>query len=294
MSNENTILVGSWNVESGGNPKYFKTNELPQTPTHYPEILQGVEALKQHGVEAISLIDTHGWPKQATKEKLEKDTEFSFAITAPLEDKRMAEEGIDTSVTFLTNLPVESFETVRLHNRNGLRVTVVKEGVKTDIYSVYLDDASEKRRILQTDALVKQIKDRHNPTIVMGDFNCTSRKDITAKSQLIQTMFETLPKDILRYRYVSPAHTILSRMHELTEKYKNHGPILYLTSEGFTDSSTMDHRETYPSKKLFPFPFIDVDHILVSPGIKFIDTVVLTDHKFLASDHYPRIANLKI
>jgi hypothetical protein len=219
MNVERQFIVGTWNVDKGGNKKYYKDNELPPLPRHYPEILKGIEILKGRGVEIISLIDTHGWHKQFSSEKLQQDTGFSFVATVPLADDRFVAGGLDTSTTILTNFPVESSGSVRLYNRNCARITVRYEKTDIDIYAVYLDDDREKTRIVQTAALVREISPPNRPTVIMGDLNCTSPDDTTEIPRLFLKAFETLPRSYLSNRFVSSiSRRILSRTHALTEK----------------------------------------------------------------------------
>jgi endonuclease/exonuclease/phosphatase family metal-dependent hydrolase len=295
MNVERQISVGTWNVDKGGNNKYYKDHELPLLPRYYPEILKGIEVLKDHGVEIISLIDTHGWHKQISSEQLRYDTGFSFAATVPLEDERFLAGGKDTSITILANPFVESLDIVRLHNRNCPRITAWKGYRDVDIYAVYLDDDREKTRIMQTAALVRERSARNRPTIILGDLNCTSPDDSTEIPLLLLKTFETLPRSYLPNRYISfISRHVLNRTHALTEKIRNHGPIRYLTDEGFTDSSSLDNARTMPTKKMFHIPLINVDRILVSAGVTFGDIGVLTNKEFNVSGHYPRIAILKV
>jgi endonuclease/exonuclease/phosphatase family metal-dependent hydrolase len=297
MSPEHGFSVATWNLDKGGNSRYAMESELPATPPLYEKILEGIEILKTLGTEVIVLPDSHGWNTQIPIERLKQDSGFSFAVTMPLEDERFLEKQMDTNITFLTNLPVKFHDFVHLYNRNGLRATVSKEGEDIDIYAVYLDDEREKIRIQQTAALVREIGSHTNPAIILGDLNCTSKRDIKVISRTLQAMFETLPKTILAHPRISSVANYLSRrvlirMHALTEKYRNHGPVLYLENEGFTDASVLDTSNTMPTTKMFPVPFINVDRVMVSGGLTIEDTTVLKDTRFSVSDHYPRIATI--
>jgi endonuclease/exonuclease/phosphatase family metal-dependent hydrolase len=312
-----TVTVGTWNVETGGYKTQGKQDphiildQLPHKPQGYSQIIEGIKLMN---ADVIGLDDTYGWQEKGLIADLMNDTGKNVRINQLAEFKDKVQGiPIDTSICMLSSDPHSQWESVRLQTRNCLRCTVYLDVLPIDFYAVYLDFAHEKDRMEETISLVKAIKSRKNRAVILGDFNSTSDHSETNISKLILYLFDKIPRQYLRKRsykksgngLIKPLDDfifeinkrILKWMHPLCEKYKNHGPIRLLKNElHFSSAADLDSENTFPTPDMLhiPIPIIDIDHILVSPGLRIVSTRVLHDAPFTISDHYPRVAEIEI
>lgn len=259
------VEILSWNILSGGFSSY---DSMAKTPDRLDLLVSTTRSIN---ADFVSLVDTHRWTEVFTTEDLIRLFGYANVYSVKLDDERLKAIGRDNGVTVLTRLPVEKFETIRIFSRNAIKTLV--GGV--DIFTAYLDDASEETRLQQTDSLLEQVSPGV-PTIIIGDLNTIDEIDLPEASKQIGDIFKKHPE-------------VKSMESGLREMMRG-GVTRKLKEEGFVDMG-MGRGNTVPSK-LFPIqidePMIRLDYGFCTSNIKIENFEVLRGTEFdQLSDHFP-------
>ena len=189
-------------------------------------------------------------------------------------------------VALLSKFPLITCEPVSLHNRNGLKATIEKDGAIFDVFVVYLDDLSEATRKLEVEALTGYVKPGQ-PTIVMGDFNALWPRHVPIVKQSVEAFIRNNPSITQRPDY--------SAMCSVFENFYMAEALPILEANGFKETSqSMATALTKLHPLAMPEACFPVDHILVK-NCSALEYQVHKGSLFeRASDHYPLSATVEL
>jgi len=273
---QQTTRLAEWNIQSGGFEGYDPTAETPQ---YLSDIKEGIQQLN---AAFVSLIDTYRWEELYTPEELKKMFGYNHAFCINLEDNRLENLGHNNGITVLSNLDVKKFETVYIKTRNAVKTTLQVHEKPLDIFSVYLDDVREKTRLEQMGALLQHVTpDRR--TIIIGDFNCISDRDVALIEKTMKTILQNLPQKMR------------TRFYSVKEKLAHRGAIRFLEAKGFIDAA-VEREPTTPTHKIYSIipPFLRLDYAFCTSDIVVVSTDVVRGELFnRISDHFPLIVEIE-
>lgn len=264
------MRIASYNILSGG----FKTYSFELSSPKRLDLLK--KAVKSINADLIGLVDTFRWDSLYTIEQLSELFSYTNVYCINLNDSRLKEKGHNNGITVLTNLPVKKFETISLTTRDAIKATIEMDNDEVDVFSVYLDDLSEDTRLTQVDALLKNIK-IDKPTVIMGDLNTLSLKDLSKTDLLINEFAKVNPQ---MYKAMKPVLDQMKR-GEVIKQFETFG----------LKDADKDGMPTAPTK-LFPAEIkgavLRLDYALYTDRLKVQNFNVLTGPNFdKSSDHYP-------
>ena len=179
------MKILSYNILSGGFNSYNYESPTPERLGLLEKVIHIIHA------DFVGLIDTFRWDSLYSNDQLCQIFGYKNAYCINLNDERLKKKGHSTGITVLTNLPVESFETISLGTRDAIKTDIRINNNKLDIFTVYLDDLDEDTRIGQINALLSQRQD--SSTIIMGDLNTLSPDEATRLTPLINKFFTEHP-----------------------------------------------------------------------------------------------------
>lgn len=261
-----SLEILSWNILSGGFKNY---GSLETRPSRIETIVSAIKKIKP---DLVSLIDTYRWTEIFSTDELKQLFEYPVVHMVKLEDQRLITKGHDNGIAVFSKNPDAKMSPVWLGTRNAIKTHLA--GI--DIFSVYFDDVSEEARVKQTQAVLKLV-DPKVPTIIIGDLNTFSEKDLEQTSRSLNKLGEKHPEAI--------------KVMDTSLKEMKKCKVTQLLSEnGFFDLG-QKAGYTVPAK-LFPVPtekpIIRLDYAFANEKIKLADFKVLTDEGFgNLSDHYP-------
>lgn len=272
----NITRFAEWNIQSGGFEGYDPKSEAPR---YLSEIQAGIRRLH---APYISLIDTYRWDQLYTPTDLQTMFGYTYAYCINLEDDRLKSLGHNNGITVLSNLDVEHFETIRIETRNAVKTTLNVNGNLLDVLNVYLDDVREKTRLEQIRALLGQVTINRR-TIIMGDFNCISDRDVAIVQKTLENVIQHLPRKMR------------TRFYSAKEKLAHRGAIRFIEAKGFVDAA--DKRQpTTPTHKIYSVtpPFLRLDYAFCTPDIAVASTKVIRNKLFdQTSDHFPLVVEIE-
>jgi len=269
------MKIASYNVMSGGFDDYgSKSNK--------PERLENIKkAVKKINADFIALVDTYKWEKIYTKKELQKMFDYKKGYSINLNDSRLKKLGHNNGITVLTNFENVKFEIARLFDRNSIKSCISIKGKRLVIYSVYLDDVSERTRMKQIEALMKN-SGKEKDVVVMGDFNAIDQRDLSVVSLSLK-------------KFIEGNKNLSKKFISVLDEMKKTEVMNYLKKNNFSNASS----KFMPTvmTKLFPAkvnkPFMQLDYVFYNSGIKVKRTKVLYDKVFdEASDHYPIVVEI--
>lgn len=269
------IRFAEWNILNGGFEGYSSTTK---TPPRLTDIREGV---RQLNATFVSLIDTYRWDALYTNENLKRMFGFAHAFCINLQDDRLETLGHNNGITVLSNLDVQKFETIRIKTRNAAKTTLQVNGKPFDIISVYLDDVREKTRLEQMRALLQYVAPDRK-TIIFGDFNCISDRDVKPIKKIMKSILQNLPSKVRK------------RLFSVEEKLAHRGTIRFLETQGFIDADKK-RQPTTPTHKISPIvpPFLRINYAFCTADIAVASTRVVRGKFFdRASDHFPLIVEI--
>lgn len=264
------MKIASYNVMSGG----FNTYTYEQTRPQRLDLI--IEAVRKLNADFVSLIDTFRWDEIYTVNKLQSMFNYPYVYCINLEDERLKKLGHNNGLTVLTRNKVQSFETLKLFNRNSIKTAISLNDRKVDLFTIYLDDKSEDTRVRQVHSLLQKTNVR-NPTIIMGDLNTFSPKDIPVVVSAIRSFLDSNPSLEAKFAPV------------LNEMQKAQVSKILEAAE-FIDTN-LTSQTTAPTSLLGVKNLADIfrlDYIFCSKNIKWKNFKV---HKYnffdKVSDHFP-------
>lgn len=271
------MKIASYNTLSGGFNSYNYESPAPERLKLLKKAIRIIDA------DLVGLIDTFRWDTLYSNGQLTQIFGYKNAYCINLDDERLKKKGHSTGITVLTNLPVESFETISLETRNAIKTDVRINNNRLDIFTVYLDDLNEDTRIGQIDTLLSQIR-QDSSTIIMGDLNTLSPNEATGLTPLINKFFAEHP------------HLSESLMPVL-DQMKRGEVTRILERHKFLDADK-NGTPTAPSK-LFPVKIesalFRVDYAFHTKDIQISNFKVPKDSIFdQVSDHYPIVFEVNI
>ncbi len=260
-----------YNIMAGGFERY---NRISKTPERLSLLRQAISKLNAN---TVGLIDTFRWKDIYGEAQVADLFGYHRAASIALEDSRLMADSSDNGIAAVTSVAGTTFETVRLDNRNCLKITTPTPQGTVSIYVVYLDDIRWKTRAAQISALVK-IASRQK-TIIMGDMNTIAIQD---------------------YGYMSKIGSLFLRLQALHPTLRNFlgereywEPLRLLEAAGFVSATHAEHK-TFPTKQLEDFPIwvpsslFRIDYVYHTPDLYLTDVHVPRGGVFdTASDHYP-------
>lgn len=273
----NRVRFGEWNVASGGFKEGY--GDKSPHPQYIPEIITIVRSLN---TDFMTLVDTFRWDSLYGSEQLQTMFGFKTAYCINLNDDRLRKLGHNNGITVLSNLDNPEFQTVSLGTRDAIKTSLHIGGKPVDIFSVYLDDVAEKRRMNQITTLLQYIEPGKR-TIIIGDFNTIADRDVTNVQQTFQRIYRYLPRRLKH------------RLYSVESKIAHRGTIQLLESHGFIDAGASKSEPTVPTKKFYSLilPFLRFDYAFCTPEITVASTRVLRGKQFdQISDHYPFVLEL--
>jgi len=270
------IRFAEWNIQSGGFEGY---NPTAKTPYHLTDIQEGV---RQLNAAFVSLVDTYRWDTLYTNENLKHMFGFAHAFCINLQDDRLKALGHNNGITVLSNLDVQKFETIRIETRNAAKTTLQINEKPLDIISIYLDDVREKTRLEQMKALLQYVTPNRK-TIILGDFNCISDRDVKLIEKTMKSILQNSPRNVR------------TKLYSVQEKLAHRGAIRFLETKGFIDADKKG-QPTTPTHKTSPMisPFLRIDYAFCTTDIVIASTRVVQGKLFdRTSDHFPLIVEIE-
>jgi endonuclease/exonuclease/phosphatase family metal-dependent hydrolase len=270
-----TTRLAEWNVESGGFDGY---DAISPAPRFIPEIVKGVRSFH---ADFVTLIDTFRWDSLYSTEQLQTMFGYKHAYCINLNDDRLKKLDHNNGITVFSNFDTVEFQTISLGTRDAIKTSVKIGDKPLDIYSVYLDDVAEKRRMKQVATLIKSIEQGKH-AIIMGDLNTIADQDVGFVQKTFQRIDRYLPRR-LKHRFYS-----------VESKIAHRGTSQLLESHGFVDAAAHG-KSTTPTKKFYQLiaPFLRFDYAFSTPNIAIASTRVVRGTLFdRTSDHYPFILEI--
>lgn len=256
---------------SGGFNGYdYSTQQPPRL-----ELIKQVLAEQQ--ADFVSLIDTFRWDEIYTPQQLCELFGYKQALSVNLNDARLKKLGHNNGITVLSNIENTVFETINLGTRNGILSSVQTPTGLLNVFSLYLDDLAEDSRLKQLEELKRYLT--NTPTLVSGDLNTLSPKDLLENKTRIDSFLKQNPK------YFS--------LTSLLEDMARTEVISGLTNLGFSDTDS-NYYPTFPTKltSLSEVPLIRIDFFLSKDiEVKRCETLY-GDLYDKASDHYPLLLEI--
>ncbi|MCL4360512.1 MAG: hypothetical protein M1511_20230 [Deltaproteobacteria bacterium] len=265
-----------WNIESGGFEGYDVTS---LSPHFLPEIIEGIRSFH---ADFVTLVDTFRWDSLYSQEQLQTMFKYKHAYCINLNDDRLKKLGHNNGITVLSNSDTVKFQTVSLGTRDAIKTSLKIDDKPVDIFSVYLDDVAEKRRMQQLAALMQHIEPGKH-TIITGDFNSLADRDIEYVQKTFQRIYRYLPRRLKH------------RVYSVESKIAHRGTIQLIKSHGFVDMAASNVQPITPTKKFSRLisPFLRFDYAFGTPNIVVASTWVVRGDLFdRTSDHYPFIVDI--
>lgn len=246
-------------------------------PSRLRKLKQVVSLAK---ADVVSFVDTFKWDKLYKTDEIKDMFGYRFAYCINLNDNRLRKIGHNNGITVLSNVEETNFQTLDLKTRRCVKTSISVNSVECDIFCVYLDDLSEDVRVSQVEQLLRYVSS-DKPSIVVGDLNSFSPKDVVRTKQRIDDFLKS------------------NRKHEKYRKQLNDMArakvISKLFKHGFKDSA-VEHKNTFPTKltKISDEPILRVDYCLYK-NCEIKEFKVLYGELFdKTSDHFPIIAKVNI
>ena len=156
------------------------------------------KVLKQTEADIVSLVDTFRWDEIYNEQKLKGMLGYNHVYCANLNDDRLRGIGHNNGITVLSNVESTKFKTIDLKTRICVRTSITINSTDVHIYSLYLDDLSEDTRLDQIFELSKYIE-AEVPSIIVGDLNTFSSKDVVSTKRNIENLLIQKPQyEVLR------------------------------------------------------------------------------------------------
>ncbi len=246
------MKVLSYNIRAGGFSTYKNPRE--KIPERLP-LLQ--ETLKNINADFVALHDTFRWEKTFSEKDLQELFGYKHVLNISMEDDRVTH---DVGIAMLTNLPVKNITVFRAFDRNYIKTETEFNDKPLDVFAVYLDDASEQKKVEEVKAVLSQV-DLANSSVIAGDLNSL---------KLEKLPFNRALRSLLR------------------------GEALAMLQEaGFKDTIT-SCRPSFPTKisslGLFG-PLVRLDYVLYKGDLVVREAKILRDDYLnKVSDHFPVVA----
>ncbi|MFC1649375.1 endonuclease/exonuclease/phosphatase family protein [Patescibacteria group bacterium] len=264
------MKILSYNVMQGGFEKYSFDQKEPKRINLIKKVVASVDA------DFVSLIDTFRWDTHFTSSDLKSLFGYEYVYCINLEDKRLIDLGHNNGITVLTRFPNPHFETIRLSTRNAVKTSIEINRKQVFLFSVYLDDLSEKTRVSQIESLKKHIDDA-SKTSVMGDMNSFESKHLRKIKMNIKKVLSAVDQ-AKKPALVSVAQDMMKG--KTIEEIKKIG----LRNV----SNTLHPTATTPLSPLSETPFIQLDYAFVGSRLNTKNfKVLINETTSRTSDHYP-------
>lgn len=272
------MKIAAYNIMSGGFSSYISTVNKPERLRELQKAIQTIKA------DFIGLIDTFRWVEVLSAQDLKNLFGYREAFHINMDDVRVDKR---IGVAVLTNLPVRTFQSVRLHTRKCIKAEVNFKKKVLNIFTIYLDDLSEETRLQQAHALLKQVT--NHSTILMGDFNALHPEDVAQSKATCDAFLKANPSFKSRKDYRSYFVPVLESMYQTKV-------VPLVRSRGFLEA--VNHGQVQPTvpTPLFlkiPSPIFKIDYIFSTPDLMLNKLRVLKGGIFdETSDHYPIICEV--
>lgn len=270
------MKIAVYNIMAGGFERYNRNSTNPERLMLLQQVMRELNAA------TVGMIDTYRWMDLYTEEHLAELFGYTQATRIALADPRLMVKNSDNGIAAVTSVAGTTFETVRLENRNCLKICTPTLQGKITIFVVYLDDIRWKTRAVQIAALLKIAP--KEKTIIMGDMNTIAIQDYKYAKLLLSMIFR------------------LQKIHPVVRNFlgeREHlEPLRMLETAGFVSATDASHK-TFPSKQLEDFPvpippaIFRIDYVYHTPDLQLTDVYVPRGGVFdTASDHYPVVFSL--
>lgn len=266
------MKILSYNVMSGGFDGYDYETKVP------PRLELIRKIVKQSSAEIVSLVDSFRWEELYSNKQLKGIFGYKHAYCINLGDARLKKLGHNNGITVLSNLAETKFKTINLKTRECVLTEVATNDFKLKVYSLYLDDLSEDTRLEQISAL-SQYLNNTAPSIIVGDLNTFSPRDVSKNQQRIAGFLRRNPKftDLKGQLDEMARAEVISKLFDL----------------GFKDSAK-GFKSTFPTKltKISDEPILRIDYCLTKKCASKSFSVIDTTLSDKTSDHYPILVEL--
>lgn len=267
------MKIATYNIKSGGFNNYFSKSDLPEKL----DLIKA--AIKKIDADFIALIDTCRWESTFTNDDLKRIFNYKGAYTINIEDKTLL---ISVGITVLTNLPVISFESVRIFDRNCLKAVVKVGERELNTFSLYLDYRKEQTRESETLSLLNQVQNKN--TLIIGDFNSLRSEDVIYSEKIYNKILRLIP-------FLKLIKVFQGLFDSVEDMFGSQKIVDLLKGNGFTEAEgRVKFEPTMPTKIYFPLipPIFRVDYFFHSPDLLVENYKVIRGKLFdKTSDHYP-------
>lgn len=264
--------IGMMNVRMGAFPTYSVEHE-------YPERLDLIQAtVAAMKAEVVCLVDTFRWREIFSAGALGELFDYPFvhqmSLNCEVVDPRIG-------MTVFATEAVESCESVRIFDRDCLRLRLNVGGRQVVVYFAYLTNLSGVRREMQAVALLERVEaEPEGPVLVMGDLNTLRPADVPQVLGSAARILAKLP-GIQRLGTVSQG---------LQLGYT--GIIPLFERAGFRDQFAGNKSPTFRTMILGCELRLRIDYCL-SRGLDLADCEIMIDKMTAqASDHHPLVVTL--
>ncbi len=271
------MRIAAYNIMSGGFNSYISTTNRPERLGLLQEAIQNIKA------DFIGLLDTFRWVEVFNTQDIKRLFGYKEVFHINLDDVRVDKR---VGITVLSNLPMRKFQTVSLQIRNCVKTEIKFKNKVLNVFTLYLDDLSEKVRLQQTKVLLNQAG--KSSTILMGDFNALRPEDVIQTKAKFNALLEANPsfKERKDYEtYFIPVFKGLCLAKVI--------PLIH--SSGFIETNSEKTQHTCPTPLLLntKSAILKLDHMFYSPDLRIDNFQVLTGDVFdKASDHYPIVGEV--
>jgi endonuclease/exonuclease/phosphatase family metal-dependent hydrolase len=278
-----SLRIASWNIE--GRLSVLESK-------HRASSDKIIDSIKEIDADALLLIEAHSETSldklDTVRKKLQQIGYYLYDIPYSDDMKERTDTTYEQlSLMFLSKLPVDKFEIVKLGNFRNVFIVTLREPKSNQlirIIGLHLDDRLEKTRLNQVRDLIKIVNKSKMPTIVMGDFNAMHGEDLWPAKFLRSKIVRWLARLILPSIFIRATEMAKGEALKLLESQTNLSDID--PAHQPTTTPKMRGLEWLPSIRL-----IQIDHIFASKNIKTRDFKITPD---LGSDHRAIITTLDI
>jgi len=199
------MRIASFNVCDGGFDSHRQTASEPERLEALCQAVNLVDA------DVIALLDTFRWVELFSDGDLCQIFGYAQAFHFDMEDSRLDSR---IGLTILAKGGVKTCRTLRIYNRNCLRLEVETDGKPVRVYATYLDDLRESVRLKQAQALLTDTENQPEvPMLIIGDLNSLRPANNRYLQAVLRSIATTL--EPVRLPYLAAAAIAIARAEVL-------------------------------------------------------------------------------
>lgn len=270
------MKAAAWNIE--GRLSRFAEADERGSPE---KIIEEISRLGSSVVVLSEAFDGVNPIEPAVESQLGGLGYESIAVAYSEHGDRQYQAVIDPHMILLSKLEIVQYQKCRLGDiRTMIMADVIEPETKQTlrVFGVHLDDRNEANRLKQVEDLMEHIAQSPFPVIAMGDFNAMHSSSLPARllrNKVARFGIDHFPhastRDILQRLSEMAIGDTMRRLEQSTDLQRSDAAMRPTTTP------KMRGREWMPS-----VPMVQIDHILVSPGVEVRNFEVSPDG---GSDH---------